>query len=87
MTSVPTAGTVGTSASVGITDPAATIATGATLTLASTANGASPSADGTNVALLGNYMARCLPKPKGGVTATTTEAAQSQAVPAHPHAG
>jgi hypothetical protein len=72
-----------------ITDPVGKIASGATTTLASTAND-SPSlinlAAASNVALLGNYMASMFASVGGQVGTPTVETSQNQMVLAHPHA-
>lgn len=72
-----------------ITDPVGKIASGATTTLASTANNG-PSltnfAGASNVALLGNYMASMFVSVEGQVGTPTVEESQNQMVLAHPHA-
>jgi hypothetical protein len=71
-----------------ITDPVGKIASGATTTLASTAND-SPSltnlAGASNIALLGNYMASMFATVGGHVGTPTVETSQNQMVLAHPH--
>ena len=72
-----------------ITDPVGKIASGATTTLASTAND-SPSltnfAAASNIALLGNYMASMFASVGGHVGTPTVETSQNQMVLAPPHA-
>src|SRR3984957_1844012 len=72
-----------------ITDPVGKIASGATTTLASTAND-SPSlinlAGASDIALLGNYMASMFASVAGHVGTPTVETSQNQMVLAQPHA-
>lgn len=77
----------GISGSVEITDPAATVTDGATLTLAATPSPATGTGTGTgSVALLGSYMASLFAGVEGQVTAQpATETQPSQGLLAHPH--
>lgn len=80
----------GIGGSVAITDPAATIATGATVTLAATAVSMSSLVnivDASNTALLGSYMASLFAEAEGQVGIRPIDAPQSQAIVVHPHTG
>jgi hypothetical protein len=79
--------TSGMNGSVEIIDPFM-IAGGATLTLASTANGGASLAQlNGNVALLGNYIVSLFAPAEGGLAAPPTETQHSQATLVHPHTG